>query len=82
MQILLGRQGKYLQGDGEMNAMISGIKGAQTPPPPWGASLFENMNKRNFNIVAGLCSLADWFESHFFKFLETPKTGLVATRPI
>ena len=39
MQILLGRQGHYLQGDGEINALFSGIKGAQTPPPPpWGAS--------------------------------------------
>ena len=32
MQILLGRQGNYLQGDGEINALFSGIKGAQTPP--------------------------------------------------
>ena len=28
--MLLGRKGNYLQGDGEMNALISGIKGAQT----------------------------------------------------
>ena len=32
----LGRQGNYLQGDGEMNALFSGIKGAQTLPPPGG----------------------------------------------
>ena len=32
----LGRQGNYLQGDWEMNALFSGIKGAQTP---LGASL-------------------------------------------
>ena len=32
-QILLGRRGNYLQGDGEINALFSGIKGAQTP---WG----------------------------------------------
>ena len=31
-QILLGRRGHYLQGDGEINALFSGIKGAQTPP--------------------------------------------------
>ena len=30
-QILLGRQGHYLQGDGEIDALFSGIKGAQTP---------------------------------------------------
>ena len=35
-QILLGRRGLYLQGDGEINALFSGIKGAQTPPPPLG----------------------------------------------
>ena len=29
--MLLGRQGHYLQGDGEINALFSGIKGAQTP---------------------------------------------------
>ena len=34
----LGRRGHYLQGHGEINALFSGIKGAQTPPPPWGAS--------------------------------------------
>ena len=34
--MLLGRQGNYLQGDGEINALFSGIKGAQTPPPPGG----------------------------------------------
>ena len=33
-QILLGRRGHYLQGDGEVNALFSGIKRAQTPP--WG----------------------------------------------
>ena len=31
-QILLARWGHYLQGDGEINALFSGIKGAQTPP--------------------------------------------------
>ena len=31
-QILLGRQGHNLHGDGEINALFSGIKGAQTPP--------------------------------------------------
>ena len=31
MQILLGRRGHYLQGDGEIDALFSGIKGAQTP---------------------------------------------------
>ena len=30
-QILLGRQKNYLQGDGEMNALFSGIQRAQTP---------------------------------------------------
>ena len=32
MQILLGIRGHYLQGDGEINALFLGIKGAQTPP--------------------------------------------------
>ena len=40
--MLLGRRGNYLQGDGEINTLFSGIKGAQTPPPtpptPGGAS--------------------------------------------
>ena len=31
-KILLGRQGNYFQGSGEINALFSGIKGAQTPP--------------------------------------------------
>ena len=31
-QILLVRKGNYLQGSGEINALFSGIKGAQTPP--------------------------------------------------
>ena len=35
--MLLGRRGHYLQGDGEINALFSGIKGAQTPPPPGGS---------------------------------------------
>ena len=30
-QILLGRRGNYLQEDGEINALFSGIQGAQTP---------------------------------------------------
>ena len=32
--MLLGRRGNYLQGDAEINALFSGIKGVQTPPPP------------------------------------------------
>ena len=35
-KILLGSQGNYFQGSGEINALFSGIKGAQTPPPPGG----------------------------------------------
>ena len=35
-KILLGSRGNYFQGSGEINALFSGIKGAQTPP--WGAS--------------------------------------------
>ena len=30
-KILLGRRGNYFQGNGEINALFSGIKGAQTP---------------------------------------------------
>ena len=30
-KILLGSQGNYFQGSGEINALFSGIKGAQTP---------------------------------------------------
>ena len=33
-QILLGRRGNYLQGDGETNALFSGIK--EHIPPPGG----------------------------------------------
>ena len=40
-KILLGSRGNYFQGSGEINALFSGIKGAQTPPPPWGASLLS-----------------------------------------
>ena len=36
-KILLGSQGNNFQGSWEMNALFSGIKGAQTPPPPGGA---------------------------------------------
>ena len=32
-KILLGSRGNYFQGSGEINALFSGIKGAQTPPP-------------------------------------------------
>ena len=35
-KILLGRRGHYYQGDREINALFSGIKRAQTPPPPLG----------------------------------------------
>ena len=35
-KILLGSRGNYFQGSGEINALFSGIKGAQTPPPPGG----------------------------------------------
>ena len=31
-KILLGSRGNYFQGSGEINALFSGIKGAQTPP--------------------------------------------------
>ena len=30
-KILLGRRGNYFQGSGEIDALFSGIKGAQTP---------------------------------------------------
>ena len=35
-KILLGSRGDYFQGSGEINALFSGIRGAQTPPggPP------------------------------------------------
>ena len=45
--ILLGSRGNYFQGSGEINALFSGIKGAQTPLGPslcpWrpGQSLFR-----------------------------------------
>ena len=32
-KVLIGSQGNYFQGSGEINALFSGIKGAQTPPP-------------------------------------------------
>ena len=35
-KILLGSRGNYFQGSGEINALFSGTKGAQTPPPPPG----------------------------------------------
>ena len=34
--ILLGSRGNYFQGFEEINALFSGIKGAQTPPPSRG----------------------------------------------
>ena len=37
-KILLGSRGNYFQGSGEINALFSGIKGAQTTPTPGGAS--------------------------------------------
>ena len=37
-KILLGSRGNYFQGSGEINALFSGIKGAQTPPPRGGLS--------------------------------------------
>ena len=39
-KILLGSRGKYFQGSGEINALFSGIKGAQTSPG--GASLVHD----------------------------------------
>ena len=36
-QIILGRKGNYWQGDGEINALFSEIKGAHTPP--WGPQI-------------------------------------------
>ena len=38
-KILLGSRGNYFQGSGEINALFSGIKGAQTPPPWVGLTL-------------------------------------------
>ena len=38
-KILLGSRGNYFQGSGEINALFSWIKGAQTPPP-WGPHRF------------------------------------------
>ena len=40
-QMLLGRRGNYLQGFGEINALFSGVKVAQTPPPPNHIRLFS-----------------------------------------
>ena len=48
-KIILGSRGKYFQGSGEINALFSGIKGAQTPPPPWGP-LKSHFRHLNFNI--------------------------------
>ena len=45
-QILLGRRGHYLQGDGEINALFSGIKGAQTP---WGPHYCPHQRPRILN---------------------------------
>ena len=39
-KILSGSWGILFYGFGLINELFSGIKGAQTPPPPWGASIF------------------------------------------
>ena len=54
-KILLGSQGNYFQGSGEINALFSGIKGAQTPPG--GASMLQ-VKARFFLLV----DLRDFFQ--------------------
>ena len=41
-KILSGSRGNYFQGSGEINALFSGIKGAQTPP--WGPHYEQGLN--------------------------------------
>ena len=41
-KILLGSRGNYFQGSVEINALFSGIKGEQTPPP-LGGLLYINL---------------------------------------
>ena len=45
----LGRQENYLQGDGDMNAFFSGIKGAQIP---WGPQCLHLVMLDSRNVTA------------------------------
>ena len=63
-QILLGRRSHYLQGDGEINALFSGIKGAPTPPGgPQVCMWFSYLNLRLILSFFPYCEL--WHFSGF-----------------
>ena len=55
-KILLGSRGNYFQGSGEINALFSGIKGAQTTPggPHF---YFEHDYIRRSGETATMCKL-------------------------
>ena len=48
-KILLGSRGNYFQGSGEINALFSGIKGAQTPPG--GGLMFLRCYDLSYGII-------------------------------
>ena len=67
-KILLGRQGNYFQGSGEINALFSGIKGAQTPPGGPHQFLSKSSLHRSvlhFQVIFELHS-----DLHFYLYLE------------
>ena len=74
-KILLGSRGNYFQGSGEINALFSGIKGAQTPPP-WGPresspekTDFDCMRKAKVQISLHICT--KWFAAILLVSLTT-----------
>ena len=73
-KILLGSRGNYFQGSGEINALFSGIKGAQTPPGrPRESSPektdFYYMRKAKVQISLHICT--KWFAAILLVSLTT-----------
>ena len=61
-KILLGSRGNYFQGSGEISALFSGIKGAQTPPP--GGPHRCNCDELNIISVSGFIPDCSASETH------------------
>ena len=63
--MLLGSRGNYFQGSWEINALFSGIKGAQTPPPPGvGGSSFYFKNILKFKVMYNRVFFSDKFTKY------------------
>ena len=61
-KILLRSRGNYFQGSGEINALFSGIKGAQTPPGGPQRGCFDRFLKM---IVSSLFDDCFWIYSAY-----------------